>query len=180
MEWLESPKLQGIAALVTIAQIALLAAQTLQRDTGTPRQAAAITADVPPRPARRVTTALAGSLLALVLAWLLYSLPWAGMALALGMPAAMVVSPVFFALGAFTALGALLVRWPTLGGFLGGALPLGLLALYFASINAQFREIAPTAAWFGVFAIFGGMLGLLSGPTSLRLTQWLGLPLPWH
>jgi hypothetical protein len=90
----------------------------------------------------------------------------------------LVLSPTFIILGSLPPLGSVAARSIFLGGFLGGAIPLGSLALFWASISPQMSSVASPFTYFVVFNIFGGMLGALSGPATVRLTQQLGWPLP--
>jgi hypothetical protein len=85
---------------------------------------------------------------------------------------------MFFILGSLPALGSVAAKSVFLGGFLGGGIPLGSLALYLSSINPQMSSIHPPFAYFVMFSIFGGILGALSGPATVKLTQQLRLPLP--
>ncbi len=179
MEWLRSPELQGIAALTAILQIIIIAGKGLaaSRGASTGREAPA-SSFVSASPRRSITAHIIGGLVVVTLAWLFYSIPWAAMAFAMRFPAHMVFSMMFFMLGSFTAAGALLTRWTPVGGFLGGGLPLGMLALFYASSTPEFQATASPFTWFIVFLIFGGLLGALSGPAAIKSTELLGLPLP--
>src|SRR3954469_17000852 len=117
---------------------------------------------------------IARRILAFPLAWALYSIPWALLSLAMHFQASMVLSPLFFALGSMTALGALVLRPPVVGGFLGGGIPLGTLALFYVSSNPNLQKTASVLAWFAMFMVFGGLLGALTGPATLRILQSVG------
>jgi hypothetical protein len=116
---------------------------------------------------------VAGAMAALVLGWGVYSLPWVLLAFGAQFQASMVLSPIFFVLGGFCVLGAFSTRLPAVGGFLGGSVPLGALALFYGAINPQFRQVAPPLAWFAMFSVFGGLLGALVGPVVVGILRVL-------
>jgi hypothetical protein len=176
---LRAPELQGIAALIAIAQIVFTIGKALwppERSDSTSGETLPRTSYAPSSPSR-FGVAL-GAVLFLVLCWLMYCVFWAGLAFALRFPPGMVISVTYFVLGAFVALGVLITKMPLIGGFLGGGLPLGTLALYFVSINTSMAAMAPGLAWFTVFGIFGGLLGAVIGVSIVQLMRVLKLPLP--
>ncbi len=175
MDWLKAPELQGIAALIAIVQVVVAVVRSVR--SAPPAQPVGQPHAHPPSSAStlRFVSSAIGVVVFFIVGWILYSSLWALFALAMGFPASMVLSTLFFALGAFPALGVLLTTSPLVGGFFGGGIPLGTLALFYASSHAHMLTIATPLAWFGVFVLFGGLIGAMTGPAALRMVQMLGL-----
>ncbi len=128
MEWLRAPELQGIAALIAIGQVLFAIMRSLKHTpASTAPQPVSTAQSLHPAAASRVAGSF-GALLFLLFGWLIYSIPWALLAVAFHYPPTMVISLLFFILGAFIALGVLLTRAPIIGGLLGGGVPLGTVA----------------------------------------------------
>jgi hypothetical protein len=176
MELLRAPELQGIAALIAILQVVIAVVKSLR--SSTPVQSGGQPNSTQPSSGSTLSPikSAIGSVVLLIVSWVIYCIPWVLLALAMSFPPSMVLSALFFALGAFTALGVLVSKFPMVGGFLGGSIPLGALALFYTSSNAQMFNTASPLAWFGVFFIFGGLIGAVTGPAALRIVQMLGLP----
>lgn len=185
--WVESDTLQGIAAIVAIGEAAV-GVMMFIRSTPRPNPRAAmrdtIHSPVPPSLPDGFSSRLAaalGAVLFLVLGWIVFSIPWSILALSMGYRPEIVLSFLFFILGASAALGALLTRHPAVGGFLGGGLPFGILALYYFSINPNMKDVAPSPlTWFAVFAIIGGLIGALTALTLVSVMHLLRLPVPFR
>ncbi len=156
MEWLSQPEHQGIAVLIAMAQVIFAVVQY-------PGAAAS-------QPSGTLVRMVRGILL-LAAGWVIYSIPWALLAFSMRFPPSMVFSPLYFVLGAFSVIGAITARNHIIGGFLGGSVPLGTLSLFYLSSNPQMQAAAPPLAWFGMFMVFGGLLGALTGPAALGIMQ---------
>jgi hypothetical protein len=114
----------------------------------------------------------------LALGWAIYSASWTLLALAMGQPVSSLPYGLYFVLGGFALIGAINTRNAAVGGFVGGSVPLATLSLYFLSINQAWQAMAPPLAWFGMFMIYGGLLGALTGPATISLVQAAMLHLP--
>ncbi len=129
-------------------------------------------------PRRRLMAAL-GLLLFFLLGWIAYSFPWVLLAFAMGFPPSVAVSVAVIVLAGLTMLGILLTKNPVLGGFLGGAFPLGTLALYYSSINPAMK-VPDGFAWFSVFAVVGGYFGGITALIVIEIMRFLNLRIPRH
>ena len=69
-------------------------------------------------------------------------------------------------------------KFEKFGGGLGGGLPLGVLALLFATNNPDMVTFASPFAYFVVFGVFGAFIGAVTGPATVSLVRALRLPLP--
>lgn len=121
---------------------------------------------------------MAGAALVWLVGWAIYASVWAVLAFALGDDARMVLSLLFVVLGSLPSGLALLIRPPSLGGFVGGSFPLGLLALYFSSMNADMLRTAPAFAYFVVFFLIGGLLGTATAAVAVGAARRVRVPLP--
>lgn len=123
---------------------------------------------------------LGGAICVWFLACTAYGAVWTVLAFSLGFN---VVEGQFLSwwlsLGTFAASGALLIKPTAVGGFVGGGVPLAVLALYWSS-EGLFVEPsnAKPFAYFVVFLVFGGMLGLMTGAPAVAAARKLELPLP--
>jgi hypothetical protein len=73
---------------------------------------------------------------------------------------------------------ALVMRWSFVGGFLGGAVPLSLFALYYsAEYIRDIPGLPPPFAWFALFFLMGGMIGALTGGPMVIAARSLRIPL---
>ena len=178
MEFLKSPELQGIAAIIAVIEFSILLWDRV-KPTSTPPSSGAPSASAhSPVSPSSVPARVLGLIIFLFLGWITYSFPWAVLAFGMGFPWRLVLSPTFLILGSLPPLGSIAAKSIFLGGFSGGAIPLGSLALFWASINPQMSSVGSPFAYFVVFSVFGGILGALSGSATVKLTQQLGLPLP--
>src|SRR5262245_32830497 len=139
MEWFSHPEHQVIAVLIAITQLVFTAQY--------PGLDVSQSSSIPARIVRGIVL--------LVVGWVIYGIPWALLAFSMRFPPSMVLSPLFFVLGAFTVIGAITTRNPRIGGFIGGSVPLATLSLFFLSFNPQMQATAPLLAWLGMFMIFG-------------------------
>lgn len=157
MGWLGREQDQGLVVLIVVLQLVFTAVQA------------------PWCPRFRSVVGLGErvmrSLLIHVSGWLIYGALWGVLALTMGFPASMVLSPTFFMLGSFSAIGAMSASSPIVGGFIGGGVPLAALALFNISSNPQAAGQAPPLAWFGMFFLFGGLLGTIAGPGAVRIAR---------
>lgn len=169
MEWLQAPELQGIAAIVAILEFILMLLQGVK-----PSNPSTGGGTANPSVAERMK----GFVFFLLLGWITYSIPWVIIAFGMGFSLWIVFNPIFFVLGSFPPLGSIVTKSVFLGGFLGGSLSLGSLALYWSTFNSQMSAVAPPFAYFVVFAVIGGCFGALTGPTTVKLAKSLKLPLP--
>lgn len=156
MVWLDQMEHMGILALIALLQIGFTVAYT-------PDVLGARSAGIPVRIAQALTLLITG--------WIVYSVPWALLAFSMRFPFSMLLTPLFFVLGGFTVIGAITTKTPMVGGFIGGSVPLAALSLFYISSNPQMQEMAPPLAWFGLFMLFGGMLGALTGPATVKLAK---------
>jgi len=177
MEFLKAPELQGIAAIIAIIEFVILLLRSETKSTsGIPHLGKSSTNSGSSSKGFARVVAL---IVFLSLGWLIYSLPWVVLAFALGLPGErLVLSPMFFVLGTLPAIGALIVRYQFLGGFLGGAIPLASVTLFIAAVDAQMSSITTPFALFVMSSFIGGAVGALSGPATVNVMQRLGLPLP--
>lgn len=126
----------------------------------------------------------------LMAGWAVYSVLWALLMLATGVtdPMGLIFSPIFspllVLLGALPPLCAFLTRSPAVGGFLGGAFPLGLLGLYrVLQLQSSQRFMLPLLGASSPFAavvvltLVGGLIGRLVGPAVIRVARTARLPL---
>ncbi len=177
MDWLRAPEIQGMAALIAIGQVAFAIAKNLKQPGRAPAPAAENDSQpLSPSPSR--IAIILGTVLFLVLGWIIYSIPWAIMASLLGGAPNMVLSVLFFTFGAFTALGVLFTKGPALGGFLGGGLPFAMYTLY--SLNEQMTAMVSPFTWFAVSGIISGLIGAVTGQVIVRIMQILKLPIPLY
>lgn len=166
MEWLSQPEQQGIAVLIAILQIAFTVAHY-------PGYGGLRSSGMPARIVQGIGL--------LVIGWLIYGILWALLAFSMRFPPSMVLSPLFFVLGAFTVIGAISTKSPVVGGFIGGSVPLATLSLFFLSLNPQMQATATPLAWFGICMMFGGLMGALTGPATIGIFQAVRLQMPvWH
>ncbi|MGH3935221.1 MAG: hypothetical protein ACRDS1_09635 [Pseudonocardiaceae bacterium] len=126
-----------------------------------------------------VASRLGGALLVLVVSYTLFAGVWAVFAFVLKSQPEMVISSDFVIFAAPSGFLALVMRWPFVGGFLGGAIPLSMFALYHAEEMARNAQSPPSAlAFFVVFFILGGMIGALTAGPMVIGARSLGIPLP--
>jgi hypothetical protein len=108
-----------------------------------------------------------GTIIFFALGWIYFSLPWVLFGIAFNYEPEnifhTVVSWLFLGLSASILIGEQITKFQNVGRFIGGCLSLGGLALYYASINNNMQQQAPLFAWFVVFGIFGGILGITVG-----------------
>lgn len=182
MDWIKSPELQGLAALMAVLEFAFLIWGNF-RSSGNVNQIVQTPAEMPgPAPASpNMPLRVAGIVFLLACGWLTYSLPWAVLAFALNFsPAAIIFNFIFLILGSLPPLGALMTKSMSVGGFLGGGIPLGLLALFWSSANPEMQAVASPFAYFVVALVIGGLVGTVTGPGTIRLARVLKLPVPFQ
>ncbi len=177
--WLKSPELQGAAALIALIEFGILTWKSLRRPSQAPVQPPSPPPTPHDKPVDSAYAKIIGIVLLLITGWITYSIPWTLIAYSINLSPMVVVSMLFFVLGSLPAIGALLTKAPAVGGFLGGGLPLGVYAIYGASTDPSWNQIAPFFAWFVVFFLIGGVLGALTGPMTLKILRNLRLPLPF-
>ncbi len=165
MEWLNQQEHQGIALLIAVFQLIITGVYYPLPESAPPLE--------------RTERILRAAIL-LLAGWVIYSIPWALLAFSMGFPPAMVLSPLFIVLGGFAVIGALTTKSPRIGGFIGGSVPLATLSLFYLSANPELQETGPPLAWFAMFMIFGGMLGVLAGPTAMGVTQAVRFGAPFR
>lgn len=186
MDWIKSPELQGVAALMAVLEFAFLIWGNF-RSSGSGNQIVQTPAlsgpgsPGPKSPSANIPLRVAGIVFLLACGWLTYSLPWAVIAFALNFsPAATIFNFIFLILGSLPPLGALMTKSMSVGGFLGGGIPLGLLALFWSSANPAMQAVASPFAYFLVMVVIGGLLGTITGPATIRLARILKLPVPFQ
>ncbi|MDQ4103230.1 MAG: hypothetical protein M3186_05815 [Actinomycetota bacterium] len=129
----------------------------------------------PPTVVRR----LGGALLVFVATYVLFAGIWAVFNLVLYGETGPVLQLGFVMFAAPPGFLALVMRWPFVGGFLGGAVPLSLFALYYSQEFIRDNpDLPPPFAWFVVFFLLGGMIGALTGGSMVIAARSLGIPLP--
>lgn len=188
MSWLTSDELQGIAALVVVVEFMVMFVwDRLTKPTAASNSAATTIPSPVGKTAspQNVVIQIGGVVFLFVVGWIIYSSPWGVMAFALSsfdpkLPSySLVFHFLFLVLGSLPPLGSLMAKSVIIGGFLGGALPLGLLALFLSSLDPNMQATTSPFAWFTVFFVFGGYLGAVSGPATVKLAQALKIPLPF-
>jgi hypothetical protein len=115
--------------------------------------------------------------------WIIYSFPFFLFALASGHPPLdafkLVFNPFFLLFASLPPISALITRSKVIGGLLGGGVPFGILAVFLISNSIpQSQWLGSPLAYLVLGMIFGGTIGALTGPATIKLTRALGLPLP--
>lgn len=187
---LRAPEWQGIGVLITVA-IAVLTWWTARRsrqhdvpETTPPASdgggAARLGRKL--RASPNVTTRLGGALLVLMASYVLYTSVFAVLAFAYEAESKMTLLSSGFAIfAAPPGFLALVMRWPFVGGFLGGAVPLSVFALHTVSnpsYLAQGEYSSTPLALFVLAFLFGGMIGALTAGPMVIAARSLGVPLP--
>ena len=108
-----------------------------------------------------------------LLGWFFYCLPWILLSVAFQWQFEsifrMIVSSNFILLSASVLLGGLATKpWQNIGHFLGGAISLGALAVYFTYINPALLETVSRQTWFIISGMIGGMFGLFAGTLTIH------------
>ncbi len=182
-ELLGAAQWQGIGVLVAVAFGVLTWWQAREsRRHDLPEQTSPTSGSVLAhrwKPSPSVTSRLGGALLVLIVSYALFAGVWAVLAFVLKGQPNMVISSGFVMFATPSGFLALVMRWPFVGGFLGGATPLSMFALYHAEEMTRNTQSSPSAlAWFVVFFIFGGMIGALTAGPMVIAARSLGVPLP--
>ena len=115
--------------------------------------------------------------------WIMYSLPFFLFALASGHSLLealeLVFNPFLMLLASLPLIGSLIARSEVIGGLVGGAVPFGILAVFLISnLIPQTQWLGSPLAYLVLGMIFGGAIGALTGPATIKLTGALRLPLP--
>ncbi|MGH3763689.1 MAG: hypothetical protein ACRDTX_00810 [Pseudonocardiaceae bacterium] len=122
---------------------------------------------------------LGGALLVLIASYTLYAGIWAVLYLVMFGQMGPAVQLGFVMFAAPPGFLALMMRWPFVGGFLGGAMPLSLFALYHSpEFIRNTPGSPPPLAWFVVFFLIGGMIGALTAGPMVTAARSIKVPLP--
>ena len=113
-----------------------------------------------------------------LLGWFFYCLPWILLSVAFQWQfesiLGMIISLNFVLLSASVLLGGMATKpWKNVGHFLGGAISLGALAVYFTYINPALLETVSRQTWFIVSGMIGGMFGLFAGTLTIHTVNLL-------
>lgn len=183
MEWVLWPHIQGIAALFGILQGVAFVLDIRNKSRTSPTLGDPLPESIlqgQDKSAWSIAAYTLGVIFIFVFGWITYSVPWALLAFSMGFSTSMVFSVTFLVLGSLPPVGSLLVKSKIFGGFLGGGLPMGLLALFLSSSNPEMQQFGSPFAYFIVFTVFCGFIGALTGPLTVKSAQAFRLPLPFH
>jgi hypothetical protein len=180
LTWLLArPEWQGIGVIVGVAFAAATwweAHRSRQRDIRMPPSPEDGGVQLPPP---TVVRRLRGALLVFVATYVLFAGIWAVFNLVLYGERGPVLQLGFAMFAAPPGFLALVMPWPFVGGFLGGAVPLSLFALYYSTeFIRNTPDLPPPFAWFVVFFLMGGMIGALTGGPMVIAARSMGIPLP--
>ena len=181
--WITSSEFQGFGTLIALLEtVGLLSWRlfssmrgALAEHTPTPPSAPEV-----PAQSNRVAAIILGLAIFLALGWVIYAIPWTVFAFSFNYEAWWTIAwnPLFLVLGSLPPIGSALTSLRILGGGLDGGLPLGVLALLFATNNPDMVTFASPFAYFVVFGVFGAFIGAVTGPATVSLVRALRLPLP--
>ncbi len=185
LDFFSDPKIQGLLTLIAIIQLLFATLKNLPAAIKAIRSSwhGIKNATKQPLSSIQLTFAVLRERLSAItilrvlgyflLGWFFYCLPWILLSVAFKSEfesiLRMIVSLNFILLSASVLLGGLATKpWQNIGHFLGGAISLGALAVYFTYINPALLDTVSRQTWFTVSGMIGGMFGRVGGTLTIH------------